>query len=90
MCKHFSTRLKKNQSVYGVSGTSRCLISDKYKTYKYSLRFLKVKLLDSKLSPGSECCMLSSGKFPGPEESIQQMLDSLVHRVNFNGLNKGK
>jgi len=26
----------KNQSVYAVSGTSRCLFSDKYKTRKYS------------------------------------------------------
>jgi len=26
-----------NQSVYAVSGTSRCLFSDKYKTYKYSV-----------------------------------------------------
>jgi len=27
----------KNQSVYSVSDTSRCLISDKYKTHKYSV-----------------------------------------------------
>ena len=27
----------KNQSVYAVSGTSHCLFSDKYKTYKYSV-----------------------------------------------------
>ena len=27
----------KNQSVYAVSGTSRCLFSDKYKTNKYSV-----------------------------------------------------
>ena len=27
----------KNQSVYAVSGTSRCLFSDKYRTYKYSV-----------------------------------------------------
>jgi hypothetical protein len=26
----------KNQAVYAVSGTSRCLFSDKYKTHKYS------------------------------------------------------
>ena len=33
-CKHFSYGYK-NQSVYAVSGTSRCLFSDKYKTWLY-------------------------------------------------------
>jgi hypothetical protein len=35
-CKPFHLGYK-NQSVYAVSGTSRCLFSDKYKTYKYSV-----------------------------------------------------
>ena len=34
--KHFHLRYK-NQSVYTVSGTSRCLFSGKYKTQKYSV-----------------------------------------------------
>ena len=32
--KHFHLGCK-NQSVYAVSGTKRCLSSDKYKTHKY-------------------------------------------------------
>ena len=32
----------KNQSVYAVSGTIRCLFSDKYKTRKYSVGRLSV------------------------------------------------
>ena len=35
-CKHFHLGYK-NQSVYAVSGTSRCLFSDKHKTNKYSV-----------------------------------------------------
>ena len=35
--KHFSSLLKKNQSVYVVSDTSRCFFSDKYKIHKYSV-----------------------------------------------------
>jgi len=34
--EHFSFRLQ-NQSVYAVSGTSRSLFSDKYKTHRYSV-----------------------------------------------------
>ena len=34
--KHFSSRYK-NQSVYDVSGTNRCLFLDKHKTHKYSV-----------------------------------------------------
>ena len=32
--KHFASRYR-NQTVYGVSGTSRYLFPDKYKTHKY-------------------------------------------------------
>ena len=34
--KHFQLGYK-NQPVYDISGTSRCLFSDKYKTRKYSV-----------------------------------------------------
>ena len=35
-CEHFQLGYK-NQSVYAVSGTSRCLFWDKYKTHKRSV-----------------------------------------------------
>jgi hypothetical protein len=28
----------KNQSIYDVTGTSRCFLSDKYNTYQYNVR----------------------------------------------------
>ena len=47
--RHCLSTLKFNQSVYAASDTSRCLFSDKYKTYKYSVgqsvQLLNVKLL---------------------------------------------
>jgi len=33
-----------NQSVYAVSGTSRCLSSDKYRTHEYSVKLLNVEI----------------------------------------------
>ena len=39
----------KNQSVYAVSGTSRCLFSDKHKTHKYSVG-QSVQLFNVKLA----------------------------------------
>ena len=36
----------KYQPVYAVSGTSRCLSSDKYKTHKYILKWKYVVLLE--------------------------------------------
>jgi len=33
----------KNQSVYAVSGTSRCLFSDKYKTNEYSVGRMSIQ-----------------------------------------------
>ena len=32
----------KNQSIYAVSGTRRCLFWDKYKTYKYKVAECKI------------------------------------------------